>query len=290
MKHSLPVVVLLGTLSACAPVVKCSAPVYLPMDLQDGSQALQRGDYATAIRQLEAVADTESNAQYQLGLIYEEGLGTQQDRRLAASLYNIAAYRDHPKAQFHFAYLLWEGIDRASTNSERYAARDWFSLASRQLLEMAGEGDPEAQYMLGYLYGTGKAFAIDRAESKIWFHRAAEQGHAKAQYELGRLYQGKYGPQYDDKDFAEALKWFHLAADSGYPAAQYHLGEAYRWGTLGLSADNIEAMVWYESAAAKRHEGASYARDELNKSMTPQELAAARRRTNDWCGPEGPDA
>ncbi len=50
MKHSLPVVVLLGTLSACAPVVKCSAPVYLPMDLQDGSQALQRGDYATAIR------------------------------------------------------------------------------------------------------------------------------------------------------------------------------------------------------------------------------------------------
>ena len=52
----------------------------------------------------------------------------------------------------------------------------------------------------------------DYAEAVKWYRKAAEQGHARAQYSLGFMYyNGRGVPQ----DYAEAMKWYRKAADQG---------------------------------------------------------------------------
>ena len=46
----------------------------------------------------------------------------------------------------------------------------------------------------------------------IWFRKAAEQGHPKAQYNLGVIYAKGRGIT---KDMDEAKKWYSLAAAQG---------------------------------------------------------------------------
>jgi TPR repeat protein len=58
----------------------------------------------------------------------------------------------------------------------------------------------------------------DYAEAVKWFRKAADQGDAKAQLNLGFAYNTGQGvPQ----SSAEAVKWYRLAADQGYAGAQF---------------------------------------------------------------------
>jgi len=53
-----------------------------------------------------------------------------------------------------------------------------------------------------------------------YLRMAAEQGDAKAQFDLGRLYSEGNGVR---KDNAEAAKWIRKAAEQGHAMAQFHL-------------------------------------------------------------------
>ncbi len=49
------------------------------------------------------------------------------------------------------------------------------------------------------------------------FFPLAEQGHAKAQYNVGHMYRNGHGvPQ----DYSEAMRWYRKAADQGLARAQ----------------------------------------------------------------------
>jgi TPR repeat protein len=50
--------------------------------------------------------------------------------------------------------------------------------------------------------------------------KAADQGHAKAQYNLGVMYEKGEGVQ---QNYSEALKWYKKAADQGHAGAQSKL-------------------------------------------------------------------
>ncbi len=69
----------------------------------------------------------------------------------------------------------------------------------------------------------------------------AEQGDAKAQFNLGIMYSNGQGvPQ----DYAEALQWLRKAAEQGQTRAQFNLGVMYRNG-LGVGKDPAEAALWF---------------------------------------------
>src|SRR5712691_4348728 len=56
---------------------------------------------------------------------------------------------------------------------------------------------------------------------------AAEEGEAKAQFNLGVMYDNGQGvPQ----DYNEAAKWYTKAAEQGFPAAEYNLAGMYEDG------------------------------------------------------------
>ena len=57
-----------------------------------------------------------------------------------------------------------------------------------------------------------------------WYRKAAEQGHADAQNNLGLCYQYGKGVA---KDYAEAVKWYRKAAEQGHARAQCNLGYCY---------------------------------------------------------------
>ena len=60
----------------------------------------------------------------------------------------------------------------------------------------------------------------DYAEAVKWYRKAAEQGHAEAQYLLGVMYNNGNGVI---KDFQEARKWYQKAAEQGHEGAEMAL-------------------------------------------------------------------
>lgn len=56
-------------------------------------------------------------------------------------------------------------------------------------LQAAKEGNAEAQYRLGSMYAKGAGVKKDMEEAYRWYHRAAGQGHTKAQEALEYVYE-----------------------------------------------------------------------------------------------------
>ena len=71
------------------------------------------------------------------------------------------------------------------------------------------------------MYDEGEGVAKDRQEAVVWFRRAADQGHAMAQFTLGRMYYlGEDLGEGVAKDEKEAVVWLRRAADQGYAEAK----------------------------------------------------------------------
>ena len=57
-----------------------------------------------------------------------------------------------------------------------------------------------------------------------WYEKAAEQGHAEAQYNLGNMYHQGDGV---DVNYKKAIELYKKAAKQGDAMAQYNLGIMY---------------------------------------------------------------
>src|SRR4029079_12110789 len=67
--------------------------------LEDADAALKRRDYATAVRLIRPLAEQgNANAQYNLGVLYDNGLGVPQDRVRAYMWLNLAAMQGRESA------------------------------------------------------------------------------------------------------------------------------------------------------------------------------------------------
>ena len=86
----------------------------------------------------------------------------------------------------------------------------------------AEQGDAIAQYNLGIAYTTGEGVGKDEFQAAAWFRKAAEQWLASAQYNLGVAYAEGNGLV---KDEAQAVAWFRKAAEQGDSDAQANLKE-----------------------------------------------------------------
>ena len=110
--------------------------------------------------------------------------------------------------------------------------------------------------------GMDAYLADDNATAYKEWKPLAEQGHAEAQYRIGRMYsRGDTGYIHEPfgvtQDFKEAVKWYRLGAEQGHVGAQYSLGLIYDAGKVGLP-QNSEAVKWYRLAAEQGHEEAQH--------------------------------
>jgi TPR repeat protein len=87
----------------------------------------------------------------------------------------------------------------------------------------AEAGEAGAQSNLGTLLDCGGAgFPPNRAAALRWYTAAAEQGDAKAQFNLGLA-------RMEGGDNEAAATWFSAAAGQGHADAAFNLGAAYVW-------------------------------------------------------------
>ena len=188
--------------------------------------------------------------------------------------FRLAADQGHLEAQYNLGlrYARGEGVLQDQVEAAR-----WYRLAAEQghtvakaLLESsdatgvpavarryqraAEQGDASAQLNLGDMYAGGVGVPQDDTEAVKWYRLAAEQGDAGTQYNLGVGYSLGVGVLKDD---AEAARWFRLAADQGDAGAQSNLGFMYREGR-GVPQDDAEAVRWFRLAVEQGNATAQY--------------------------------
>jgi len=152
-----------------------------------------------------------------------------------------------------------------------------------EYFKAAEQGDAVAQYNLGNLYYQGQGLPQDYAQAALWFRKAAEQGEPRAQRDLGVLYGNGQGVP---RDYTQAAFWRRKAAEQGNAQAQLDLGTLYGNGQ-GVPKDYAEAYFWLDLAAAGElypplTELAAKRRDEAASHLTPADLARVQERARKW--------
>lgn len=118
-----------------------------------------------------------------------------------------------------------------------------------QWFQLAAEqNDSEAQVLLAYCYEVGAGVPKDPQQVMNLMSRAAEGGNAEAQFNLALNYsQGINGAP---KNEQEAFRWAELSAKQGYAQAERFLGACYEYG-FGVNGNPQLAEEWYAKAAAQ---------------------------------------
>ena len=129
------------------------------------------------------------------------------------------------------------------------AKRGDFATALLEWRPLAEQGHAKAQYNLGVMYDFGRGVSKDYKQAVYWYKKAAEQGIAEEQYNLGVMYDFGKGVAEDD---TQAVYWYRKAAEQGNVQAQYNLGVMYRNGQ-GVTEDDTQAVYWYRKAAEQGH-------------------------------------
>ena len=144
----------------------------------------------------------------------------------------------------------------------------------------ANEGNAEAQYQLGRAYEFGWGVPRNGAEAIKWFRKAAEQGNADAERELGWCYAGGL---FVPRNKAEAIKWYRKAAEQGNTSALFGLGNAYSDRKAGIPWDYVQAYMWTAlGAEIVQGPAAKQDLDDLARRMTPDQIAEAQRLAQQW--------
>lgn len=124
-------------------------------------------------------------------------------------------------------------------------------------------------FALFLIMASATGAAADPQEAAKSIRKAAEQGHAQAQFNLGMLY---YNGEGVPQDYQEAVKWHRKAAEQGDASAQGYLGVMYEKGR-GVPQDFVRAHMWYNVGAA------ALSGDEKEISMTDLRDDVASRMT-----------
>lgn len=134
---------------------------------------------------------------------------------------------------------------------ELYDAKK-YTAAVPKLKAAAEKGHKKAQYRLGRCYDKGHGVAENEALAFQWYSKSAAQDYAKAQYAIGKCYKDGKGVE---KDRKKAVDYFMKAAKQDNADGQYALGKSYLKGK-GIAADEKKAKSWLTKAVNNPKDGA----------------------------------
>jgi len=123
------------------------------------------------------------------------------------------------------------------------------------ILDASEPVDPEAQTQLAARYAAGDGVPKDMAQALTWYTRAAEQGSAKAQWNVAVMHARGLGGT--EKDEQRAARWHLKSAAQGFAPSQAALGLMYAGG-LGVKKDASKAVALLQLAAMQGDMEAQY--------------------------------
>jgi len=223
-------------------------PLFAAADYADGFDAYNRGDYATAYEEWLPLAIQENAiAQTNLGIMFLQRQGTQQDYKEAFKWFRLAAELGNADAQYNLGVMFDKGVGVQQDYKEVFK---WFRLAAEQ-------GIAEAQNNLGNMYTKGQGAPQDYREAAKLFRLAAEQGFADAQNNFGFMY---YKGEGVVRNYVLAYKWFNLAAAAGHELSSSNRDIVADRMTVNqiAEAQSLSASFRAKTSAPKTVDGSSY--------------------------------
>ena len=161
--------------------------------------------------------------------------------------------------------------------------RRHYEMAIYDFEQRAMQGDPVAQFCLGYMYKHGKGIAQNNKKAIEWYTKAAKQGYTFAQNNLGVMYlrlweelefrERKLGRDDLKTDMMSCLDrafgWFRKAAKHGNPTSQFNLASHAAVMIKFMPPETPDLNKWSESALLAYRDAASRgyapAQNELGK-------------------------
>jgi localization factor PodJL len=186
-----------------------------------------------------------------------------------------AALSGDPTAAYEVGVRFAEGKGVPSNFDE---AAKWYDRAAQA-------GVVPAIFRLGTLYEKGLSVTKDVDIARRYYIQAAERGSAKAMHNLAVLDADGGGK---GANYKSAAQWFRKAADRGVADSQYNLGILYARG-IGVEQNLAESFKWFSLAAAQGDADAGRKRDDIEKRLDAQSLAAAKLAIQTFSAEPQPD-
>jgi TPR repeat protein len=200
-------------------------------------------DYTKAVEYLRKAADQgKARAQGSLGFMYATGLGVPRDTVEAVKLFGKAAIQDDFAARMNLAFMYENGVGVSGDGSEALKLRYADRLGGDRTIDylspkpVSSSGYFQDNIRLFYVKGERNGLTIDSSGAAQWYRKAADQGDAKAQLQLGVMYANGEGVL---KDYTEAFVWIKQSAEQGCLDAQVQLGLIYANGDAATKDDIV---------------------------------------------------
>lgn len=183
--------------------------------LEDGTAAMDSGDYQTAYKLLYPLAEQgDPAAQDCIGAMYCEGLGVEKDEAMAAGWYEKAAVQGYAQAQNALGamYVNGVGVEQDAQKGLSYIVK-----AARQGLEVAQQN----------------AYAL--------YYQEAQNGNVGALHNVAYMCLKGWG---GESDTDSCVKLLEVAAQNGYTKSASALSQIYTKGMFGIEPNEEKAAFW----------------------------------------------
>lgn len=185
--------------------IKLIAQTSGAFELSKARAAYKTENYQEAFKWFGIAADKGNpEAMYDLGYMYENGEGMDQD---------------YPKAMFWYRKAIAKGhIGSMVALGIIYQNSDLYLEAENSYRLAAGKGSAEGMELLGNLY-----FLQEKYKQALeWYKQAASFGKKDSMYQIAEIYEQGFGVAADEN---EAKVWYRKAAAKGHELAKEKLEE-----------------------------------------------------------------
>ena len=235
-------------------------------------------------------------AAYELGKIYERGVGVESNQIKSSEYYSkalgkfIEMSNDSTDDMLFYRigkmYMDGLGTETDTEKGERYilkASKLGNKIATIQLAtiymgkedfgfkekaiqlldDLVKKGEPLAQYKLGAIYANKEneeAGYYDLRKAVEYLEKSAGQGNEYAEYKLGTIYANKENEEAGYYDLRKAVEYLEKSAEKGNEYAEYKLGAIYanKENEEAGYYDLRKAVEYLEKSAEKGNEYAEY--------------------------------
>ena len=130
-----------------------------------------------------------SAAEYKIGLLYEEGIGTEQSYHNADRWLKSAAEHGEPLALFELGWMRYFGIgcEASADEAKRIIDRALDKGALDMMAREAMHSDPYMQLRLGWLYDIGWGVEQSCFKALAWYSGARMMGLSAAEEFIRKL-------------------------------------------------------------------------------------------------------
>jgi TPR repeat protein len=213
----------------------------------------------------QAANDGIPEAQYVLGLLYQNGLGCQSDKDKAVKWYSRAAEQGFAAAQYSLGALLYDAHTLTDGTFEELIVdlkksirtKEWGgnpAAAFRLFLIAAKKDFWPAQDAVAGAYELGYGTPDNSRRAFLWAKKAADAGYIRAAMRIASMFDEGRGTAVDGR---QALHYYKQAANQGDSLAAYLIAGIYKRSKPSRK-NHSQIISWLIKAADLNYIGAHF--------------------------------